>query len=651
VGLLSGLVLGARARRAVHRLTLALLVGALAIQVLRRGTGLDGVALAAIAVLAAAVALVVARTDVARLWLRVASPAPAVFAGLFLFGSSVSPLVSADAASIRAVEGAARAVPVVVIVLDELPTATLLDGSGAIDAARFPNLAALAADSVFFRNHTAVGEYTQIAMTAALTGRYPPHGVTTPSWAAHPDTLFRLLGGSHRVHAFESLTALCPPTVCDGSRDDARAAVSGSRSRGVRPVLGEAIDLYGELVALHDPPAAPDAGLAERFEVAAAPDPDTPGPTLPSDADPDARARAEPVRLRAFLDALGAGAPGEPPGLWFLHLVLPHHPYRLFADGQAYALPEYSRQMPGLQANWVWVDDPWPALAARQRHVLQTRYVDTALGEVVARLESEGLYDDALVVVTADHGASFVPGASYRAPDDRTVPGVAWVPLLVKLPGSARTGVDDRNVEQVDLLATIADALDVEIPWRTDGVSAFAHPPRAAATKTFVRSPSLVSDDGYATLSLDARAGFASMLALAALTSGRDDPELDVFASVPHGDLIGRRVDVLPRAARIDVRAVVDDAEAFDDVDADGVVPAFVRGHLDGAPSGGATVVLSLGGRIVGVSATFAYEGEPSVFTALLPADSFRDGRNDLDVLLLVARSGGLALAPVDRAG
>ena len=62
--------------------------------------------------------------------------------------------------------------PVVLIVLDELPTSSLLNEEGKIDAEMFPNFAELAEGSVWFRNATTVVTVTELAIPAILTGRY-----------------------------------------------------------------------------------------------------------------------------------------------------------------------------------------------------------------------------------------------------------------------------------------------------------------------------------------------------------------------------------------------------------------------------------------------------------------------------------------------
>ena len=57
---------------------------------------------------------------------------------------------------------------VVFVVFDELPTESLLDGSGRVDAELFPNFARLAATSTWYRNESTVAPYTQTAVPAIV---------------------------------------------------------------------------------------------------------------------------------------------------------------------------------------------------------------------------------------------------------------------------------------------------------------------------------------------------------------------------------------------------------------------------------------------------------------------------------------------------
>jgi hypothetical protein len=670
-GLVVGVLAGATARRHAHRATVGLLVALLAVQVLRRATPLDGATLAVVAGAAAVAASVVAARPSVRTWLRFASFGPVAFALLFLFSSSVAPLVRADAAGAQAVEGVdANGTPVVVLLFDELPTVSLLDGDGGIDRERFPNLAALADDATWFRNHTTVADYTQPAVVAALTGRYPPREPAKPSWGAHPDNLFRLVGGAYDMHVSEALTVLCPPTVCDASGSSPTTAGTGAvaaepvghgRGSALTPVLREARRIYRELVALHEPDTNPVATLSEELAavgdtttttldpIAPEPDPDVSAPPHRLDFDAEFRKKIQPVRATEFVDSLTGERPGDRPDFWFLHLVLPHNPFHILPDGRLYEVPADTTSLPGLEGSLGWSTDPWPALSARQRHLLQARYVDAFVGDVMARLRATGLYDRAAIVVTADHGAAFVPGASFRQFEAANATQIAFTPLIVKRPGRTDGEVSDRNVESIDLLPTIADLLDVRLPWPIDGRSAFDPRPRDPATKTFVSVPLTAEDaDEIPRVTLDAPALLREMLRQPLLAPGAGaDVDLAILRTAPHGDLLLRPVATLP-AAPADGRGVeVDHGDAFADVDTAGKLPLFVRGWVDD-PSTGDTVVVAVNGRVAGTSSVFDDHGRHGRFTLLVPPDLVHAGRNDLAVYLLVGDGADRALAPLE---
>lgn len=678
-GLLAGALAGPRVRRVAHHVTLAVLAALLAIRVLRDGTPLSGAVLGAVAAALALGAYLLLPRRGAQLWLRFASPAPVAFAVLFLFSANISPLVTDSAGGLDAVAGVeANGTPVVVLMFDELPTASLIDADGTIDRERFPGFARLADDSTWFRNATGVADYTQRAVPPALTGQYPPMTAQRANWRDHPDNLFRLLGGAYDMHVVESLTVLCPPTVCDGEHDvelegatDGGADdASGTRDNALASVLREARDVYGDLVALDEPEANVVATLAE--ELADVPDDEGATSTtvtvapLPGDEvdpglgnivfDPEQRTRVQPRRVVEFLDSLHAQPTDAPPGFWFLHVVLPHSPFHLLPDGRRYAIPGEAEATPGMSGQLEWDDDPWPALAARQRHLLQLRAVDDFVVELLDALERLDLYDRALVVATADHGASFTPGANFRSLREETAPDIAWVPFFVKQPANEGGGtIDDRNVELVDLLPTIADVLDVEVPWPVDGRSVFGAP-RTTDEKLFRSAPLFPDDDeDFLEFTLDGRDGLRRMLASPLLAAPNtqsgtgDDVDLAILRTGPHGELIGKQIASLTSAAA-DTRRVahVDAGRAFDDVDVSGELPAFVRGRLDGA-DGDETVVVAVNGVVAGVSSVFDDRREPARFTVLVPPTLLRAGANELEVYLLEGGgAGGVSLAPLE---
>ena len=162
------------------------------------------------------------------------------------------------------------------------------------------------------------------------------------------------------------------------------------------------------------------------------------------------------------------GPSGRPP-LIFMHSSLPHGPARFLPDGRGYV--SHRKAYPGF-ANGRWTRHQWLADQSFQRHVLQVQYTDALVGELLDRVRAAGLYDEAVIVVTADHGISFRAGQPRRRLTPETMPDLVVVPFIVKLPGQRAGRVDDGAVRTIDALPTIAEAAGVEVPWRTDAMPA-----------------------------------------------------------------------------------------------------------------------------------------------------------------------------------
>ena len=103
---------------------------------------------------------------------------------------------------------------VVMVVFDELPLTSLLDGRGRVDPVRYPNFAALARDSTWYANATTVADSTKLAIPSILDGRLPKVGVPA-THRGHPRNVFTLLHGrGYRLKVQEEATSLCPYRGC-----------------------------------------------------------------------------------------------------------------------------------------------------------------------------------------------------------------------------------------------------------------------------------------------------------------------------------------------------------------------------------------------------------------------------------------------------
>ncbi|HEX6221870.1 MAG TPA: sulfatase-like hydrolase/transferase, partial [Acidimicrobiia bacterium] len=101
----------------------------------------------------------------------------------------------------------------------------------------------------------------------------------------------------------------------------------------------------------------------------------------------------------------------------------------------------------------------------------QVGFLDAMLGRTLGHLDRTGTWDDTMVIVVADHGASFVPGEHRRWPYENNRDDLYRVPLFIKYPGQTAGETVDLPVFGMDILPTVVDVLDVETEWSFDGTS------------------------------------------------------------------------------------------------------------------------------------------------------------------------------------
>jgi arylsulfatase A-like enzyme len=108
------------------------------------------------------------------------------------------------------------------------------------------------------------------------------------------------------------------------------------------------------------------------------------------------------------------------------------------------------------------------------------RAADAITGTFLEHLKRSGIYDRALIVLVSDHGEGLMDhgeqehGVFLYAEDLR-------VPLIVKLPKSAKRGTVASNVQLIDVAPTILDAASVDKPAAMKGVSLLRDLPSSRA--------------------------------------------------------------------------------------------------------------------------------------------------------------------------
>ncbi len=549
------------------------------------------------------------RTGVGRLFVSFLSPAILLVPALFVLSEDVASLlqpVESPPPAERSVNPAT--IPVIFIVFDELPTFALLDDAGNIDADLFPNFHALANSSYWYPNATTVATSTVLAIPAILTGRYPAEFVM-PHQGEYPDNLFTWLGNDYDLNVQEAVSAMCPATLCGTGRLppleirlhhlllDVSAIylniVAPDYLRGRLPVVTQSWEDFWSA-------ARPEAGMYEH-------------------------------RLQQLDDFVARIQPSGKPGLDFIHANFPHIPYEYLPSGKRY---QEGWLMPGLDfAIDSWTGAEWQSEQAYQRFLLQLGALDLWLGKLTAKLKADDLYDRTLIVITADHGVSFTPNSSRRdvPPVENLDANILPVPLIIKAPYQEEGQVSERNAETIDIMPTLSDLLDRPLTWTVDGVSLLGdpRPPGKRAVHSYKELEVYLTN--VERVKTSSRPAWTS----ARFPGGKGANGAYQYDS--YRDLIGQEVATLPIRRNTELKARIEHAAYFENVDlASGFLPAHVSGSIQWPDRGGAEIAIALNGRLAVVTTAYA-DGNSWRFSAMLPESAFRSGENDIQVFAIEA--------------
>jgi hypothetical protein len=494
-----------------------------------------------------------------------------------------------DASGAAAKRRAAPQPLVVMLVLDEFPVDDIIAPGGRIDAARFPNFAALARTSTWFPNATSVYDSTFKAVPAILDAKLPVPG-SAPELRSHKHNLYTLF---HRLRwgvvDAESATSICPPRVCPGARRR-RPGVLARLAGGGRP-----------------------------------------------------------ARLERWIAAI---RPRSRPTLYFQHSLLPHEPWIYLPSGRQSRprgndpieginkpigfhdrdLTVHNHQRHLLQAGFV--DHELGLLLARLR---ATRLFDRA---VVAVTADHGY---AFQVGVKDR----------RRVTASNVEQIAPVPLFIKSRGQRRGQVNPSFVRTIDVLPTVASLVHAKLGWRHDGASAFSKAAQnrrevAMVTREFNGTVRIGARE-LAARREQRRREWAQQFGTGFESSLRyGSPWAQLYRSGPNSDLIGQ----VARGARVPAAgsARIANAELLRNVSRSSrLFPTRLTGRLSGGPpETRRDLAAAVNGRIVAVGRSFYLRGqETEYFSIMLPESSLLPGANRVELIEVGGRGALYSLARV----
>jgi len=97
---------------------------------------------------------------------------------------------------------------------------------------------------------------------------------------------------------------------------------------------------------------------------------------------------------------------------------------------------------------------------------------DSNIGLFISKLKELGMYDDTLLIITADHGEAFGEHEGIFKHADKPYNELIHIPLIMHLPGLLPTGkVVEQNVQLLDIAPTILDVLSIQRNEQFQGMS------------------------------------------------------------------------------------------------------------------------------------------------------------------------------------
>lgn len=538
-----------------------------------------------------------------------------ITAAWFFFLSPSSAFFSFGYGENEYVSSVENPVPITIVVFDEFHTTAILDQNGKIDDVRFPNFGQLAKDGIWYPNALANTDSTVRAIPTILTGNYVSvQNARPPSASGYPENLLNTLSNVYDISTIEPITQLCPSQACSPSNQhNVKGLVDDIRLITYRSILPSF--LVGDLPTLDGRWSNFGNGGGE------------PGP--------EEVQNASGTNFEHVLASLSERPRTQ---LNFYHFIVPHLPYERLSDGRMYQGDDLFP--PGIiDEDGGWVGDTSLIETAYHRYLHQVGYADMLLGQVIQSLKDAGLYDEGILVVTADHGVAFVGGQSRRSASlNNNVREIHHVPFFIKPPLSSSFsdpgGVRVVSVSHLDLVPTLAQLIGAKLPLKVQGDSVFDLPTKGTRGIRLRDSRLIYSEkdvQGFDRLSWQVDR-FGEHTSLATLT------RIDGM----HGDMIGKPVslfkiiDIEPNqrmvvslgAGPVGAWAMRNTFKAF--------LPARVEGTINAAGEGDdpLLIVLALNGVVQAITNTSIWNGRKGYFEAMLPPDGFRVSGNRLDVYI-----------------
>jgi arylsulfatase A-like enzyme/uncharacterized membrane protein YbhN (UPF0104 family) len=355
----------------------------------------------------------------------------ACYLGIVAIGVAASFIIRPNVAAIAFdPEEHASGPPVILIAVDTL-RADYLKAYNYSAGPETPNISALADDSVLFQHTFAQSSWTKASFGTIFSGMYPEAHTATGKASALPDEVTTIAETLQTAGYYTKGFSNNPNITSIFNYNQGFVDYTDLKPDlyfGARPSCEKLVlyDILRKVVQVVNAKRGGRIAITDFYQ---------PGEVVTD-------------RGLAWLD--GPERPADTPFHLFLHYMDPHDPFRdPDRPGKGYARVQMGNPDPEKYRD-----------AFIRSYTYEIEYMDGEVGRFLQGLKDRGIYDDALIIFTADHGEEFHEHGGWWHGLSLYDEQIA-IPLMFKLPHSEIADVNNDLARHVDIAPTIAELLDL----------------------------------------------------------------------------------------------------------------------------------------------------------------------------------------------
>ena len=386
----------------------------------------------------------------------------------FIYRAPSSALFSTASASLRYAEIDIPDTPIFIIIFDEFSGLTLQTPDRQLNTTRYPGFAELAEQADYFPNGLSITKKTKIAVPSIASGSL------TLSGLQRDDNILDMLRFVTDVNV---QSKVLPSDLTRATFNSLKMEKPDSFKVGL--VIDDLLTIYIYAIGHSDwarhhlgdfPPVWAGLGKLNLFARKERSD----------------QISAMHPKLRPYESWLADVKSGQPLEQFnFLHMIFPHVPYLVTANARSVQndrLFNDSRRAEEFDTFDSHIN------TLHHNYLQQVQAADILLSDLIDTMQTRGIYDESLIIITADHGVSYSKeGLNRRAPvNEKSWINIMPVPLFVKYPNQKQGRTIHSRVTTLDIAPTTMSVLGVEAPWDMQGESLKNWSLRRSASRSIV---------------------------------------------------------------------------------------------------------------------------------------------------------------------